>query len=111
MLHPDGKKKFKTKSSRIVGVPYAREQSDKWFLGLAEGEYDIVVLLCETESKEILDFILPPILVKKIWNVLTRSGGQVKFHVEKNGQNYMMRLPGGTVEPINNCLSTAAVLG
>jgi hypothetical protein len=112
-LQPIGKKKFKTKSGRIVGLPYAGEletKADRWFLGLASDKYDIVILLCETDSKETLDFVLPPTLVNKVWSVLTRSNGQVKFHVEKNGPNYKLRLPGGNFESINNCLSTTAVL-
>jgi hypothetical protein len=109
-LQPIGKKKFRTKSGLIVGFPYAHEKADKWFLGLAEGKYDIVVLLSETESMEILDFVLPPVLVNKIWNVLTRSGGQVKLHVEKNGQNYVLPLPGNKFESINSHLSATAIL-
>ncbi len=70
----------------MVGISYAREldiRSDSWFLGLSDEHYDFLILLCESSKEEIAAFILPTEVVRRIWNALSRSNGQVKFHITR----------------------------
>ena len=95
---------YETQMQRRVGIACATERPktiNKWFLGLPDEHYDVVVLLCEDDSREVLDFVLPADLISPIWNLLSRSGGQVKFHVERNGVNWVLRIPGTGSRSIN----------
>ncbi len=106
-------KRYRTRSGLEVGIAYARELSAKpdfWFLGLADEHFDLVVLLCETASSQTLEFVLPPQVVKEIWSILSRSPGQVKFHVSKSGPTYELRIPGGSMRPINEYLGNKSVI-
>jgi hypothetical protein len=108
-----GGKKYRTNSGLSVGIPYASEldiRPDSWFLGLADERFDIVVLLCDTASGEKLEFFLPTEFVKEIWNVLSRSHGQVKFHVLRAGSTYELRIPGGQLRPITQYLNNTKIL-
>ena len=80
---------FETSSGKHVGIGYASErQANKWWMGLPDERYDVVIFLCETSSGETLDFVLPPVFVKQVWNHLTSSNGQKEWHVERKGLNY-----------------------
>jgi hypothetical protein len=97
-------KRYETASGMKVGIAYANEldvRPDAWFLGLAEEDYDIVVLLCEPRDKNVIDFVFPCDFVKQIWARLSRSHGQVKFNVVKSGSNYELRLSGAELVSIN----------
>jgi hypothetical protein len=83
---------------------------DFWFLGLADEHFDLVVLLCETASGQTLEFVIPPQVVKEIWSLLSRSPGQVKFHVSRSGPTYELRIPGGSMRPINEYLGNRSVI-
>jgi len=96
-----------------VGIPYASEleiRPDSWFLGLADEPFEFVVLLCETSSGQMLDFPLAPEFVKGIWSALSRSNGQVKFHVLRTGATYELRIPGGQLVPITQYLQNRKIL-
>lgn len=97
--------KFRTPLGKKVGIPYASEREeapDRWFLGLPDEPFDIVVLLCATDSGELLDFTLPPEFVSQIWRSLSRDTRKhVKFHVARNGVNYGLHLGGGVSRQIN----------
>lgn len=106
-------KRYRTHSGLEVGIAYARELSvkpDFWFLGLADEHFDFVVLLCETASGQTLEFVIPPQVVKEIWSLLSRSPGQVKFHVSRSGPTYELRIPGGSMRPINEYLGNKSVI-
>jgi len=106
-------KKYRTPRGLTVGITYAKEleiRSDSWFLGLADEPFDIVILLCDSFYEETAAFILPPAFVKQIWPTLSRSEGQVKFHVTRAGTAYNLRLPGRDLRAINQYLNAAKVL-
>ena len=92
-------------SETLVGVACATERPkipNKWFLGLPDKLYQVIVLLCQNDSGNLLDFVLPLQAFENIFQRLSRSDGQVKFHVEKNGRTTMLRIPGGehlTLDP------------
>jgi hypothetical protein len=97
-------KRYETLSGMKVGIAYASEldvRPDAWFLGLADENFSIVVLLCEPSDKNVIDFVFPYDFVKQIWNRLSRSHGQVKFNVVKSGSNYELRLSGAELISIN----------
>jgi hypothetical protein len=62
-------------------------------MGLPNERYDVIVLLCKTSLGEILDFILPPDFVNRVWGRLTLSkkqSEQREWHVVRSGPNYEM---------------------
>lgn len=94
-------KKYCTSNGLLVGITYAKELEIRpsfWFLGLSDEHFDCVILLCESSERtgaEIGVLVLPPEFVKKIWRDLSRSKGQVKFHVARTGyMNFELSLPG-----------------
>lgn len=106
-------KKYRTPAGLAAGITYAKElkvRSDSWFLGLADEAYDIVILLCDSFYEETVAFIFPPEFVKQIWRALSRSAGQVKFHVTRAGTTFNLRLPGRQLRPINQYLNATNVL-
>jgi hypothetical protein len=87
--------RYKTPSGKIVGMPSATElrgRPDQWFMGISDEHFDFVILLCETASGQLLDFVFPPDFIKEIWPYLHRdSKSQVKFHVLRDGVNYELK--------------------
>jgi hypothetical protein len=92
----------KTENNLWVGIPFATERvPGRWFLGLPEKdvlehlkEREIaIVLLCKSTSNELLDFVLPPHLVKEIASQLSKSKGQLKFNLRKWGDKYQLSIP------------------
>ncbi len=85
---------FQTSFGKRVGIAYAsedRHHPDTWWMGLPDERYDVVVLLCETSSGHILDFVLPPDFVNRVWRRLTLSkkqSEQREWHVVRSGPNY-----------------------
>jgi hypothetical protein len=82
---------FKTLSGKRVGIAYASEVlANKWWMGLPDEQFDIVILLCQTSSGETLDFVLPPNFVTRVWSRLTFSKAQRQreWHVVRSGPNY-----------------------
>src|SRR5262249_35031731 len=65
-----------------VGVAYAREsKKDRWFLGLAEDQFEHAVLLCEERSGKVIHFSLPMEFMIEHGDSLSRKDGQIKFNV------------------------------
>jgi hypothetical protein len=82
---------FQTSSGKRVGIAYASEVlANKWWMGLPDEQYDVVILLCETSSGETLDFVLPPNFVHRVWSRLTfsKEQRQREWHVVRSGPNY-----------------------
>ena len=99
---------YQSATQRVVGIATATERPvrpDKFFLGLPDQHYDVAVLLCEAQSGKLLDFVLPRNFLETIWKLLSRSNGQVKFHIEGNGGNFELRVPGSGFYPLNPYLS------
>ena len=107
-------KKYRTQGKRMVGISYAREldiRSDSWFLGLSDEHYDFLILLCESSKEEIAAFILPTEVVRRIWNALSRSNGQVKFHITRIAWSaYELRLPGARTVKLDEYLNATKLL-
>jgi len=92
---------YETPSGRRVGIAYASEVvPQKWWMGLLDEPYDVVVLLCESRSGEVIDFVLPPTFVRKVWPLFSRNGKQREMHVQQSGVNYELE-PGKGLEKIN----------
>lgn len=92
---------YETASGRRVGIAYASEViPQKWWMGLLDERYDVVVLLCESRSGKVIDFVLPPGLVHKAWPLLSRNGKQREIHVLQAGVNYELE-PGKGLGKIN----------
>jgi len=104
---------YQTPSGSSVGIAYASENQDKrpdkWWLGLPDQRYDVVVLLCEKADGTLLDFVLPRSFLGPAWPSLTRSGGQVEFHVEQSGATFNFRTPNGWL-PVTSYLGSHSVL-
>jgi hypothetical protein len=80
---------FRTSSGKQVGIAYASErQANKWWMGLPDRHYDVVILLCEASSGETLDFVLPPDFINRVWDRLSLSNKQKEWHVQRSGPNY-----------------------
>ncbi len=99
-------KKYLTADGLLVGITYAKEleiRPSSWFLSISDEHFDCVILLCESSDKtgaEIATLLLPAEFVEQIWKDLSRSQGQVKFHIARNGySNFALRAPGR--EPVN----------
>lgn len=92
----------KTGSGIWVAMPMATERvPNRWFLGIREddilernsrGEVTIV-LLCVTEGDDMLDFVLPPLIVKGLLPKLSRSADGLKFNLKKTRTRYLLTLP------------------
>ena len=101
---------YETASGRRVGIAYASEViTDKWWMGLLDDKYDVLVLLCEPNSGNLLDFVLPTDFVRKAWPLLSRNGKQREMHVQRIGVNYELE-PGRGLGKINQYLSNHAEL-
>jgi hypothetical protein len=98
---------YETAKRARVGIAYASEQAhrpDKWWLGLRDEAYSVVVLLCQDGNGKLLDFVIPIQTLSPFWKVFSRHGGQVEFHVERTGPNYELRVPGGGAVLMNSLL-------
>ncbi len=90
----------KTPSGLWLAIPFATERRpNRWFLGLPENELHqrigqtVVVLLCQSASGDVLDFVLPPTKVQEMVPKLSKSSGQLKFNLKKVGDRYMLVIP------------------
>ncbi len=91
-----------------VAMPFATERRpNRWFLGLPESEVFervrngglAIVLLCQSNMGDTLDFVLPPIKVEEMASQLSKSQGQLKFNLKKVGNRYQLVIPDrGTVD-------------
>lgn len=109
-LHHTKGRLYETDSGKGVGIAYASEVSpDKWWMGLPDQHFDVVVLLCESRSNQVLDFVLPPALVAKMWPLLSRHANQREMHVQRTGVNYELE-PGRGLGKINQYQSSITEL-
>jgi hypothetical protein len=86
---------YRTRSGSTVGVAAATEVTpNRWFLGITpkHTELDTMVLLCQS-GNAVLDFVLPMTFLSDAWPRLSRSGGQVKFNVDRRDGSYWLQVP------------------
>ncbi len=91
------RKRYETPSSRSVAVASANEldgKPNKWFLGLPAAKTDVAVLLCASKSGKVYDIVLPVADLGRRWDILSRSGGQIKFNVRKDVGDFFLLIPG-----------------
>ena len=106
-------KKYRTPAGLLVGIAYASEldvRPESWFLGLSDESYDFVILLCESSGGAIAAYVLPPEFVRRIWKALSRSNGQVKFHITRTSTTHELRLPGSRILKIDEYLNGVQAL-
>ena len=85
---------FRSPRGIRVGIAYAREsQKDKWFLGLAENQFEYAVLICEQRAGEVIHFSLPKEFMSEHGESLSRKDGQIKFNVFKRDGQFFLHLP------------------
>jgi hypothetical protein len=91
-----------------VGIASATELlrfPDKWWLGLPDGQYEVIVLLCKDSAGTVLDFVIPWKFLDPIWISFSRSSRQVEFHVERRGSKYVLPIPGQQPQAIDHFMS------
>lgn len=110
-------KKYCTSNGLLVGITYAKELAIRpsfWFLGLSDEHFDFIILICESSEAagaEIAALVFPPEFVRQIWKTLSRSKGQVKFHVARTGyMNFELSLPGPQRINVSRYLNAVDVL-
>jgi|SRR5579859_7614652 len=110
-------KKYCTSDGLSVGITYAKELEIRpsfWFLGLSDEHFDFIILICESSEAagaEIAALVFPPEFVRQIWKTLSRSKGQVKFHVARTGyMNFELSLPGPQRINVSRYLNAVDVL-
>jgi hypothetical protein len=86
-----------------VALPLATEQRKNHFLlGISEESFRkktaagrvAFVLLCEPAEGGLLDFVIPPDMVRKLSAGFSRSHGQLKLNLKRVGDNYYLVVPG-----------------
>ena len=100
-----GKTVCETNKGHKVAIPFANEQRpDRWFLGISDEKYDVIVLLCQEKDGDLFDFIVPRDFLEKFWKAFSRSGGQVKLNVSRHGKNWHLIVPGYEPQAIGSFL-------
>jgi len=92
-------KSYYTEYGKLVGVAAANELNQpqlisEWFLGLKDEQTDVVVLLCRDLEKKVHDIIIPVAELGEAWEKLSRSKGQMKFHVRRRDGEFLLLVPG-----------------
>ena len=104
-LVSQGNSIYRTATGKKVVLRFANEQKpDRWFLGVRDDRYDIVVLLCQQSSGGMVEFVLPREFLSEVWGSMSRSGNELKFNVARSGVNWSLLVPGRDVEPLNRFL-------
>lgn len=112
-LAPLAGKVYRTEGGKKLGIPFANElegKPDRWFLGLKDGNYDVVAFLCNRRDGDTLEFVLPDELLRPIWSSLSRHAGEVKFNVVRDGNNYYLLVPPQRRESMTQFLRNYAAL-
>lgn len=90
-----GKALFCTKSGKRVGLAVATErQPNRWFLGLPVRGFDHAVLLCQRESGDVIEILLPEKFFAQHGKGMSQSKGQLKFNIISRGSNQIVQVPG-----------------
>ena len=86
---------YVNKMGHQIGLPAAREvRPNTWKLELPR-EFDQLVLLCQSETGQILDFVLPAELVARLWPTDQRTSSRRRTQVARDGQRYFLKVQKG----------------
>ncbi len=78
-------------SNGRVGIPFAREINGGWALSLPESQYDVIVLLCQTEAGTVMDFVLPSSVFSPLWDDFNRDDeGRIELDVKRDGATIVL---------------------
>jgi tryptophanyl-tRNA synthetase len=90
-LRDVGHRTFVTNKNRRIGIPTAGERLDNyWPFNIGDRTYDALVLLCHTESGELIDFVIPRKSLKG-WEFFKREGKNVSFEVQQTPDAFLLR--------------------
>lgn len=106
-------KSYETASGQAVGVAFANELPDhpnKWWLGLPEQSSGFAVLLCREKNGKTTDIVLPIAELGIRWKALSRSNGQIKFNVRRDGSDLVLLIPESKPFSIKRYVGAYAVL-
>ena len=95
-------KRYETAGGLTVSIGFANELShltDRWWLGFRDEPTDIAVFLCHAPPNQIHAFVVPVRELGTSWAALSRSRGQIKFNVQKDGTRFPLLVPGN--EPVD----------
>lgn len=95
--------KFQTEGGRIIRVAFANElpgYPNKWWLGLPDQPTDVAVLLCKDRRGHVIDVMLPVNELGSKWRALSRSTGQIKFNIRRDGSDLVLLIPGDAPLPV-----------
>jgi hypothetical protein len=109
----------KTPTDLWVAIPFAKERRpNRWFLGLPETEVikrisnggTAIVLLCQSNTGDTLDFVLPQSKVQEIVPHLSKSKGQLKFNLKKVGSRYHLVIPSKPTVDVSDYRGAVSIL-
>jgi hypothetical protein len=94
---------FRTEKGKVLAVPYASETAkgaeQRWWLGLPNEYFDVIILLCKAHDGSVNDFVLPRCFFLALWKddlhwEWMRTGWRVQFDVRRRGSEYGLKLRG-----------------
>lgn len=100
-LHGHGKR-YQAARGRPVAVAFAnelRELKNRWFLGITDEPTEIVVLLCKSVTGQFHDIVLPVSRLTESWRAQSKSKGELKINIKKDGNRFLLLVPGN--EPVD----------
>lgn len=109
----------KTPTDLWVAIPFAKEQRpNRWFLGLTETKVikrmsnggTAIVLLCQLNTGDTLDFVLPQSKVQEIVPHLSKSQDQLKFNLKKVGSRYHLVIPSKPTVDVSDYRGAVSIL-
>ena len=89
---------LRDRGKRVLLLFASERNADRWWFGVKEEELTqdggaYVVLLGRQDDGAVLDFVLPSELIKKVLPKLSRSGNQVQFNLNRNDNQYWLKIP------------------
>ena len=109
----------KTPTDLWVAMPFAKEQRrNRWFLGVPETKVIkrmnnggmAIVLLCQLNTGDTLDFVLPQSKVREIVPHLSKSQGQLKLNLKKVGSRYHLVIPNKPTVDVSDYRGAVTIL-
>lgn len=84
----------------VVGIAYAKERKNEWFLGLPAGQFQEAILLCETNDGPIQPIYLSKNFIEEYGKRLSvsRQYDQAKFNIQRRAGRYCLVVNGREVE-------------
>jgi hypothetical protein len=87
---------YRNGANLVVGIAYANERENEWFLGLPADQFKEAVLLCETSDRIVQPIYLPENFIKKFERHLSvsRQYSQAKFNVYRQSGRFYLQVKG-----------------